>query len=121
MSFVIAAPETVASAAADVAGIGSSLSAANVAVAAPTTRVLAAAGDEVSAAIASLFSSHGQEYQALSAQAAASLFGLPTLCDQRLGLNELINFNAGDHSLSVSMRYADYIRVERPELGQFAE
>jgi Ala-tRNA(Pro) deacylase len=50
-----------------------------------------------------------------------SLFGLPTLCDQRLGLNELINFNAGDHSLSVSMRYADYIRVERPELGQFAE
>jgi Ala-tRNA(Pro) deacylase len=50
-----------------------------------------------------------------------SLFGLPTLCDERLGLNELINFNAGDHSLSVSMRYADYVCVERPELGQFAE
>jgi PE family len=33
--------------------------------------VIAAAGDEVSAAIASLFSSHGEAFQALSAQAAA--------------------------------------------------
>ena len=49
-----------------------------------------------------------------------SLFGLPTLCDQRLGEQEFINFNAGDHSISVSLRYADYLRVERPELGLFA-
>jgi len=34
-----------------------------------------------------------------------SLFGLPTLCDERLGDNDVINFNAGDHSISVSMRY----------------
>jgi Ala-tRNA(Pro) deacylase len=50
-----------------------------------------------------------------------SLFGLPTFCDERLALNEKINFNAGDHSISVSMRYADYLRVESPELGRFAE
>jgi Ala-tRNA(Pro) deacylase len=50
-----------------------------------------------------------------------SLFGLRTFCDERLGLNEKINFNAGDHSISVSMRYADYVRVESPELGEFAE
>ena len=50
-----------------------------------------------------------------------SLFGLPTLCDERLGENEMINFNAGDHSISVSMRYADYVQVEKPELGMFAE
>jgi Ala-tRNA(Pro) deacylase len=50
-----------------------------------------------------------------------SLFDLPTLCDQRLGDNELINFNAGDHSISVSMRYDDFLIVERPELGTFAE
>ena len=37
----------------------------------PTTAVIAAAGDEVSAAIASLFSGHAQAYQALGAQAAA--------------------------------------------------
>jgi len=49
-----------------------------------------------------------------------SLFGLPTLCDKRLGQSEIINFNAGDHCISVSMRYADYVRVERPELGTFA-
>ena len=50
-----------------------------------------------------------------------SLFSLPTLCDERLGENDVINFNAGDHSISVSMRYADYVLVEKPELSQFAE
>src|SRR6516225_4243636 len=70
MSYVIAVPDTVAAAAADLAGIGSSVSAAHVAAAAPTTAVIAAAGDEVSAAIASLFSNVGTEFQALSTQAA---------------------------------------------------
>ena len=50
-----------------------------------------------------------------------SLFGLPTLCDSRLSEHETINFNAGDHCISVSMRYADYVAVEQPELGTFAE
>lgn len=50
-----------------------------------------------------------------------SLFHLPTLCDARLGANETVNFNAGDHCISVSMRYEDYVRVEKPELGRFAE
>jgi len=50
-----------------------------------------------------------------------SLFGLATLCDARLSESETINFNAGDHSISVSMRYADYVEVEKPELGAFAE
>lgn len=50
-----------------------------------------------------------------------SLFNLRTHCDERLGENETINFNAGDHGISVSMRYADYVAVEKPELGRFAE
>ena len=50
-----------------------------------------------------------------------SLFGLPTLCDRQLGENEVINFNAGDHGISVSIRYADYVQVEKPDLGMFAE
>ena len=70
MSYVIAAPELLAATAADVAGIGSSLSAAHAAAAASTTHA-AAAEDEVSAAIASLFSSHAQDFQALNAQASA--------------------------------------------------
>ena len=56
MSFVIAVPEFVASAATDLSNIGSTLTAANAVAAAPTTGVLAAAEDEVSAAIASVFS-----------------------------------------------------------------
>ena len=70
MSYVIAAPDMLAAAAADVAGIGSSLNEANAAAAASTTKVIPAAADEVSAAIASLFSSHGTAFQALGAQAA---------------------------------------------------
>ena len=71
MSYVIAAPEIMTSAATDLATIGSTLSAAHAAAAAPTTGVLVAAEDEVSAAIAAVFSAHGQGFQALSAQAAA--------------------------------------------------
>ena len=71
MSYVVAAPEFLASAASDLSGIGSSLSAGHAVAAVPTTAVVAAAGDEVSAAVASLFSGHGQAFQALGALAAA--------------------------------------------------
>ena len=47
MSNLIAAPEMMTMAATDLAGIGSSLSEANAAAAASTTRVITAAGDEV--------------------------------------------------------------------------
>jgi Ala-tRNA(Pro) deacylase len=50
-----------------------------------------------------------------------SLFHLPTWCDERLAEQERINFNAGDHSISISMTYADYQRVERPQIGTVAE
>ncbi|CFR84317.1 PE PGRS family protein [Mycobacterium tuberculosis] len=69
MSFVNVAPQLVSTAAADAARIGSAINTANTAAAA-TTQVLAAAQDEVSTAIAALFGSHGQHYQAISAQVA---------------------------------------------------
>ena len=50
-----------------------------------------------------------------------SLFGLETWCDERLGQNERINFNAGEHCVSISLRYADYLVAEQPKLGHFAE
>ena len=50
-----------------------------------------------------------------------SLFGLATFCDPTLGENERINFNAGDHAVSISMRYADYIAAEQPSLFTCAE
>lgn len=45
-----------------------------------------------------------------------SLFGLPTCCDPELGANPSINFNAGDHGISVAMSYSDYLSVEQPLL-----
>ncbi|MCH9003436.1 MAG: hypothetical protein IIC02_12765 [Planctomycetes bacterium] len=50
-----------------------------------------------------------------------SLFGLPTICDERLCENERINFNAGSHSDSFQIAYADYIAYERPEIAALAK
>jgi len=50
-----------------------------------------------------------------------SLFGLPTWCDERLAEHTRINFNAGDHAISISMTYADYVAAEQPKLGQYGE
>jgi hypothetical protein len=33
----------------------------------------------------------------------------------------VINFNAGDHSISISMAYTDFESVEEPKLGLFAD
>jgi hypothetical protein len=71
VSVLIAAPELLGSAAADVESIGSALHAANAAAAAPTIGVAAAGADEVSAAVTAIFAGYGQEYQALIAQASA--------------------------------------------------
>ena len=49
MSFVTTEPEMLIAAAGDLQGIGSTMSAQNVAAAAPTTGVVPAAADEVSA------------------------------------------------------------------------
>lgn len=71
MSYVTTQPELLAAAAGDLAGIGSAISTQNAAAAAPTTGVVPAAADEVSALTAVQFAAHAQLYQALSAQAAA--------------------------------------------------
>ncbi len=71
MSYVSVLPATLATAATEVARIGSALSLASAVAAAQTSAVQAAAADEVSAAIAALFSAHGRDFQALSARAAA--------------------------------------------------
>lgn len=55
-----------------------------------------------------------------------SLFDLPTLCDEAFGDpatdgEESINFNAGDHTLSIRLTFGEYCRVERPSFGNFSE
>jgi Ala-tRNA(Pro) deacylase len=50
-----------------------------------------------------------------------SLFGLPCYCDRGLLQQPQINFNAGDHAISISMTSGDYERVENPQFGEFAD
>jgi len=71
MSYVTALPAMMASAAGDLHSIGSAVAAGNMAAAAPTTGVVPAAADEVSALTAAHFAAHGALYQAVSAQATA--------------------------------------------------
>jgi hypothetical protein len=71
MSYVTALPAMLASAAGELQSIGSAVAALNTAAAAPTTGVVPAAADEVSALTAAHFAAHGVLYQELSAQAAA--------------------------------------------------
>jgi hypothetical protein len=71
VSFVTTQPEELTAAAGNLAGLGSGMAAGNAAAAAPTTGVVPAAADEVSALTAAQFAAHGELYQAISAQAAA--------------------------------------------------
>ncbi len=71
MTNLLTQPSMVSTAAADVTAIGSAISEANARSAGATTGVVAAAGDEVSAATASLFTAYAEEYQALLERAGA--------------------------------------------------
>jgi hypothetical protein len=68
---VSAQPDELTAAADNLQGIGSAMTAQNAAAAAPTTGVVPAAADEVSALTAAQFATHAEMYQVISAQAAA--------------------------------------------------
>jgi hypothetical protein len=71
VSFVTTHPEALASAATGLQSIGAAVAAENTAAAAPTTGVVPAAADEVSALTAAQFAAHAVLYQEVSAQATA--------------------------------------------------
>jgi hypothetical protein len=71
MSFVTTQPELLISAASQLQGIGAEMTAQNAAAAAPTTGVVPAAADEVSALTATQFGAYAAMYQEVGAQAAA--------------------------------------------------
>jgi Ala-tRNA(Pro) deacylase len=50
-----------------------------------------------------------------------SILGLKTYCDVKLAENEMIHFNAGSLTDSVTMRYDDYVRLEKPMLIDITE
>src|SRR5258705_2064725 len=71
MSFLTAIPEELAAAAAQLAAIGSSLTAQNAGAAAPTTAIAPAAADQVSILQSGIFTAYGALYQQIAAEAQA--------------------------------------------------
>ncbi|CAM3029433.1 PE family protein [Mycobacterium intermedium] len=68
MSYLVTAPEALAAASGHLALIGDAVKEAAIAAAPSTEGIAAAAADEVSLAVAQLFGSHAQEFQALTAR-----------------------------------------------------
>src|SRR5262245_25555736 len=93
----------------------------------PADRKLASKAVRKSAGIKSLRFASREEVEKLTGLAPGSippfgsLFSLATWCDERLSQHARINFNAGDHSISISMAYADFLAAEQPKLGPYAE
>jgi len=48
------------------------------------------------------------------------LYGMPTLMDESLFVDDTVTFQAGTHSDAVTMTLADYRRVAQPEVAYFA-
>jgi hypothetical protein len=85
MSMVIAEPQVLALAAAEMQALNASVWAENVAAAAPTTGVVPAAADVVSILTAAQFASHAKLYQEISAGAATIREQLATTLDISAG------------------------------------
>ncbi|SPM27254.1 PE family protein [Mycobacterium terramassiliense] len=71
MSSLNVIPEMVSTASGNLQNLGSALRSANAAAASQTTAIAAPAADEVSSAISAALGAHAEEFQALSAKAAA--------------------------------------------------
>lgn len=93
----------------------------------PADRRLASKAVRQSAGIKSLRFATREEVESLTGLAPGSippfgsLFGLPTWCDELLAEQPQINFNAGDHAISITLAYADFVRALQPRLGRYAE
>ncbi len=71
MSYVTTAPAAISAAATQLEGVGNSFAAESAGAATPTTAISPAAADEVSILQSGVFSTYGQLYQTVSAQAQA--------------------------------------------------
>lgn len=50
-----------------------------------------------------------------------NLFGLRVFCDSSLERDREIEFNAGTHTDTIRMDFADFVRLARPKMLQFAD
>ncbi|WP_263988730.1 PE family protein, partial [Mycobacterium conspicuum] len=127
MSFVIAASDAMAAATTDLADLGSTLRSAHAVAAPATTGLVAAGADEVSAAVATLFGSHAQAYQAISAHAAEFHSRFVQLLSAGAGqyaLTEATNaspLQAVEHGLLNAINAPTQALVGRPLIGNGAD
>ena len=49
-----------------------------------------------------------------------NLFNLPVYADRSLEKDEEIVFNAGTHTLTAKMAFADFVRLVKPRMEEFA-
>jgi Ala-tRNA(Pro) deacylase len=49
-----------------------------------------------------------------------NLYGIPVYVDRLLAEDETIVFQAGTHTDTISMKYADYVRLVQPRVVEFA-
>ncbi|MCV6970531.1 PE family protein [Mycobacterium bohemicum] len=107
MSYLVAAPDAFTTAASGLSGVGAALESATAAAAPSTTNVVAAAQDEISTAIATLFGTHAQEFNALTAQAA-------TFHNQFV---QTLNAGASSYALTEAANTAPLQTLEQDLLG----
>lgn len=50
-----------------------------------------------------------------------NLFNIPLYVDKKFEENEKMSFNAGSHTVSVEMRYKDFLKVVNPTLANFSK
>lgn len=50
-----------------------------------------------------------------------NIFNIPLYVDKKLGENETISFNAGEHTKSIEMKYEDFEKAVKPIIGQFSK
>jgi Ala-tRNA(Pro) deacylase len=49
-----------------------------------------------------------------------NLFGIPVYVDCSLEADEEIVFNAGAHTLTAKLAFADFVRLTEPRMAEFA-
>jgi Ala-tRNA(Pro) deacylase len=50
-----------------------------------------------------------------------NLYGMRVICDEGLAKDEEIVFNAGTHTEAIRMKFADYVRLVKPEIRRLTQ
>jgi hypothetical protein len=133
VSFFDVVPELLQAAAADLTSISSSVSDAHAAAATQTTGIEAAAADEISAAITSVFEQFGQNIQALGARASvysqnlvqtlggsAALFAAEEAQSTSALQTAEIAYQIAENDVLTVVNYPTNVLIGRPLLGNGA-